>query len=114
MLLPQSCMVCCCCSAGDKLAVVGPNGAGKSTLLNVVAGALDPDSGKISRNKGARIGYLPQGDLLMAEDAVDHKLDDMTVLEAVLASDSDMAKAVQVRDTGDYGHVRGSTGDEYE
>jgi len=81
--------------AGDKLAVVGPNGAGKSTLLNVVAGALDPDSGKISRNKGARIGYLPQGDLLMAEDAVDHKLDDMTVLEAVLASDSDMAKAVQ-------------------
>jgi ATPase subunit of ABC transporter with duplicated ATPase domains len=78
------------------LAVVGPNGAGKSTLLNVIAGVLDPDSGKISRNKGARIGYLPQGDLLMAEEGVDHKLDDLTVLEAVLASESDMAKAVQV------------------
>ncbi|MFN3602494.1 MAG: heme ABC transporter ATP-binding protein [Dietzia sp.] len=32
--------------AGEVLALVGPNGAGKSTLLGVVAGDIDPDSGR--------------------------------------------------------------------
>ena len=31
---------------GETVAVMGPNGAGKSTLLNVIAGLLQPDSGR--------------------------------------------------------------------
>jgi macrolide transport system ATP-binding/permease protein len=44
--------------AGQRLLVTGPNGAGKSTLLDVLAGALEPDHGTVTRN-GA-VGYLPQ------------------------------------------------------
>lgn len=47
-------------SAGDKLAIVGPNGAGKSTLLKIIAGSEGHNSGVVTRNKGARVGYLPQ------------------------------------------------------
>jgi lipopolysaccharide transport system ATP-binding protein len=37
---------------GDKLGVLGRNGAGKSTLLRVLAGALLPDRGQITRDHG--------------------------------------------------------------
>lgn len=45
---------------GSRLALVGPNGCGKTTLLRILVGLDEPSSGKISRAKAARIGYLPQ------------------------------------------------------
>jgi len=44
---------------GLNLGVIGPNGAGKSTLLSLLAGGLNPDSGKIRRNMSVSwpIGY---------------------------------------------------------
>jgi ATP-binding cassette subfamily F protein uup len=48
----------------DRIGVVGRNGAGKSTLLAILAGAADPDSGRVARTSGLRIGYLRQADTL--------------------------------------------------
>ncbi len=45
---------------GNRVGLVGPNGAGKSTLLKILAGERTPDSGKVHRAKGTRLGYLPQ------------------------------------------------------
>jgi ABC-type multidrug transport system ATPase subunit len=44
----------------EALALVGPNGAGKSTLLALLAGALEPSTGRIERRKGVRVGWAPQ------------------------------------------------------
>ncbi len=44
----------------DRLGVVGANGTGKSTLLKILAGELIPDSGRVTKAKGVRVGYLPQ------------------------------------------------------
>jgi ATP-binding cassette subfamily F protein uup len=49
-------------SEGERIGVVGRNGAGKSTLLSVLAGAAEPDSGRVARASGLRIGYLAQHD----------------------------------------------------
>jgi ATP-binding cassette subfamily F protein uup len=51
-------------SAGDRIGVVGRNGAGKTTLLAVLAGAATLDSGRVTRARDLRIGYLPQSDEL--------------------------------------------------
>ncbi len=51
-------------ATGDRIGVVGRNGAGKSTLLSLLAGTMEPDSGRIARTAGLRIGYLRQRDEL--------------------------------------------------
>ncbi|MEJ1991830.1 MAG: metal ABC transporter ATP-binding protein [Maritimibacter sp.] len=45
---------------GEIVTLVGPNGSGKSTLVKVLLGALRPDSGRITRAPGLRLGYVPQ------------------------------------------------------
>lgn len=44
----------------DRIGIVGDNGKGKSTLLNLIAGQLNPDSGKVSVGETIRIGYFSQ------------------------------------------------------
>jgi len=54
--------------SGTLLAVVGPNGAGKSTLLKVMAGLLEPWTGRVEILGGApgreahRVAYVPQAE----------------------------------------------------
>lgn len=45
---------------GARLAIVGPNGIGKTTLLRILVGQEEPSSGKVTRAKNLRIGYLSQ------------------------------------------------------
>ena len=44
----------------ERIALVGKNGAGKTTLLRLIAGEYQPTSGRIARENGMTIGYLPQ------------------------------------------------------
>ncbi|MBN1510286.1 MAG: ATP-binding cassette domain-containing protein [Sedimentisphaerales bacterium] len=45
---------------GEKVGMVGPNGSGKSTILKLITGELEPDMGRVVKQKGLRLGYLPQ------------------------------------------------------
>ena len=53
---------------GSLLAVVGPNGAGKSTLLKIMAGLLQPFSGRVAilgdavGHHARQVAYLPQAE----------------------------------------------------
>jgi ATP-binding cassette subfamily F protein uup len=51
-------------AAGESIGLVGRNGAGKSTLLGLLAGAERPDTGRVTRSRGLRVGHLPQADRL--------------------------------------------------
>ena len=44
----------------DRIGITGRNGAGKSTLLNLIAGALQPDSGEVETGATVKIGYFTQ------------------------------------------------------
>ncbi|MER5301989.1 ABC-F family ATP-binding cassette domain-containing protein [Streptomyces lasiicapitis] len=45
---------------GSRLVVLGFNGAGKTTLLRVLAGREAPDTGRVVRGHGLRLGYFGQ------------------------------------------------------
>lgn len=45
---------------GKITTLIGPNGAGKSTLVKVILGLQEISSGKMIRQAGVRIGYVPQ------------------------------------------------------
>ncbi len=46
--------------AGDRVALVGKNGSGKSTLMKIMAGFVEPDSGRRFLTQGLSVGYLQQ------------------------------------------------------
>ncbi len=51
-------------AAGESIGLVGRNGAGKSTLLGLLAGTERPDTGRVTRARGLRVGHLAQADRL--------------------------------------------------
>ncbi len=51
-------------AAGERIGIVGRNGDGKSTLLALIAGAEQPDEGKVTKAGDVRLALLHQGDEL--------------------------------------------------
>jgi ATP-binding cassette subfamily F protein uup len=47
-------------AAGERTGVVGRNGGGKTTLLRIITGQEVPDSGRVARTGGLRVGYVGQ------------------------------------------------------
>ncbi|MCJ7594097.1 MAG: ABC-F family ATP-binding cassette domain-containing protein [Desulfobacterales bacterium] len=45
---------------GERVAIIGPNGAGKTTLLRMLAGEMNPDSGRIFLGHGVTLSYYAQ------------------------------------------------------
>lgn len=50
-------------SPGDRIGLLGPNGAGKSSLIKVLAGEMQPISGKRQEADTLKIGYFAQHQL---------------------------------------------------
>ena len=55
---------------GDRIGIVGRNGDGKTSLLGMLAGRIEPQSGRVTRRGGVRFGVLGQGDDLDPAAAV--------------------------------------------
>ena len=60
---------------GNCYGIIGANGAGKSTFLKIIAGEIDPTSGRVILEPGKRMSVLNQNH---------NMFDDKTVLETVM------------------------------
>ncbi|MGR3413826.1 ABC transporter ATP-binding protein [Pseudooceanicola nanhaiensis] len=72
---------------GSITGLIGPNGAGKTTLFNVIAGVLQPTSGRVTMN-GEDITGLPPHTLfhkgLLRTFQIAHEFSSMTVRENLM------------------------------
>ena len=72
---------------GTITGLIGPNGAGKTTLFNVVAGVLEPTSGKVLMDGEDITGLSPHvlfSKGLLRTFQIPHEFSSMTVLENLL------------------------------
>ncbi|MFM9987197.1 ABC-F family ATP-binding cassette domain-containing protein [Flavobacterium sp.] len=60
---------------GNCYGIIGANGAGKSTFLKIIAGEIDPTSGRVILEPGKRMSVLNQNH---------NMFDELTVLETVM------------------------------
>ena len=66
---------------GDRLAIVGPNGSGKSTLLNVLAGQVEPDSGRVVWERGVEgVVFNQLLEELPLDDSVTHAINTLPMV----------------------------------
>ncbi|WP_299656897.1 metal ABC transporter ATP-binding protein [uncultured Jannaschia sp.] len=91
---------------GEIVTIVGPNGSGKSTLVRALIGALRPAAGRVTRQAGLRIGYVPQK---LAVDAtlpmtarrflgLPRAVDDMAAVDALFAAGVPSVGDTQIAD----------------
>lgn len=66
---------------GNCYGVIGANGAGKSTFLKILAGDIDPNSGKVKLEEGKRMAVLRQNHF---------EFDEETVLNTVLMGHTEL------------------------
>jgi branched-chain amino acid transport system ATP-binding protein len=80
--------------AGSITGLIGPNGAGKTTLFNVIAGVLDPTSGRVTM-EGEDITGLPPHELfhkcVLRTFQIAHEFGSMTWRENLMMVPGDQA-----------------------
>ncbi len=74
---------------GNCYGIIGANGAGKSTFLKILAGDIDPTTGKVEISKDQRMSVLKQ----------DHyEFDEYPVLETVMMGNDVLYKVMKEKD----------------
>lgn len=75
--------------AGNCYGLIGANGAGKSTFLKILSGEIEPNSGTINTNPGARMAVLKQNHF---------EFDEFDVLQTVIMGHQKLYSIMKEKD----------------
>ncbi len=89
-------------NSGDKISLVGANGSGKTSLLKIIAGELQPESGKVLKPKGINIGYLPQENIThLGKSLIDEASSALTTIISLHAKEKQLTNELGNNDLSD-------------
>ncbi len=89
-------------NSGDKISLVGANGTGKSSLLKIITGELQPESGKVLKQKDISIGYLPQDNVTHAgKTLIDETRSALTDIMRLHDKEKELTDALTNKDISD-------------
>jgi len=95
--------------SGNCYGVIGANGAGKSTFLKILSGEIDPSTGQVSLNPGARMSVLKQNHF---------EFDEYPVLQTVMMGNRKLWEVMKEKDAlyakPDFGEDDGHKASELE
>ena len=80
---------------GELVAIIGPNGAGKTTLLQILAGALEPTTGRVSLDR-RDAGWVPQQPAIYSKLSVRENLRLFARLERVADVDETVIRMLEL------------------
>lgn len=92
---------------GQKVGLIGYNGTGKTTLFKILAGLVEPDSGKVTVRKGSVIGYMPQDTSLVSDETIRdylHRVSGIGALEEYLDKSPEALAKYEHRDGYAFDH----------
>lgn len=92
--------ICFTLSEGDRVGLIGPNGEGKTTLLRLILSELEPESGKLFKKNGIRIGYLAQNGGYDSENTVFEEMravfsEDIRALESLGRLEEEISRTAE-------------------
>ncbi|MGE4584080.1 MAG: ABC-F family ATP-binding cassette domain-containing protein [Sphaerochaeta sp.] len=89
-------------SEKSRSALAGGNGSGKSTLLKVISGLMSADNLEMTTSKALRISYLPQSDIVLAEETVFAEVEKaFSRFDALLQEQSELENRLALVQAGD-------------
>jgi ATP-binding cassette subfamily F protein 3 len=83
----------------DKVALVGSNGTGKSTFLKLLYGSEQSETGAIQKQRGIKIGFLPQEFIAVKGKTVFHEIkSSLTEINQIISSEENITSKLSRHD----------------
>jgi ATP-binding cassette, subfamily F, member 3 len=83
----------------DKIALVGSNGTGKSTFLKLLYGTEQSESGQIQKQRGIKIGFLPQEFIAVKGKTVFHEIkSSLTEINEIISREEKITTELSIKE----------------
>jgi len=80
----------------DRIGILGVNGAGKSTFAKLVAGALEPQSGEMRRDRRLKVGWFHQHQI----EAMDPSDTPLEIIRRAMPESSEASRRARLAQWG--------------
>ena len=89
-------------NSSDRISMVGSNGSGKTSMLKILIGELQPEAGKVQKQKRISIGFLPQDNVVhLGKTLLEEASTALTDINFLQNKSQEILNQLSLKDTND-------------